>query len=72
MIRKISADGTIPSTQLSMAASVSHVHGNLNAAKAPPLSEVTYAMGGWVQGRELHQGRRGRRHRQGDLQGHEV
>ncbi len=49
MIRKISADGTIPSTQLSMAASVSHVHGNLNAAKAPPLSEVTYAMGGWYK-----------------------
>ncbi len=49
MIRKITADGTIPSTQLSMAASVSHVHGNLSAAKAPPLSEVTYAMGGWYK-----------------------
>jgi hypothetical protein len=49
MIRKISADGTIPSAQPSMTASVSHIHGNLSAAKAPPLSEVTYVMGGWYK-----------------------
>ena len=30
-------------------ASVSHIHGNLSAAKAPPLSEVTYVMGGWYK-----------------------
>jgi hypothetical protein len=49
MIRKISVDGTIPSTQPSMVASVSHIHGNLSAAKAPPPSEVTYAIGGWYK-----------------------
>lgn len=49
MIRKINSEGTIPSTQPSMMASVSHVHGNLSAAKAPPLGEVTYVMGGWYK-----------------------
>ena len=49
MIRKITADGTVPSTQPSMVASVSHIHGNLSAPKAPPLSDVTYVMGGWYK-----------------------
>ncbi len=49
MIRKITPDGTIPSSQHSMAASISHVHGNLSAPKAPPLDEITYVMGGWYK-----------------------
>jgi hypothetical protein len=49
MIRKVSADGTIPSTQLSMSASLTHVHGDLGAPKAAPLTEITYVMGGWYK-----------------------
>lgn len=49
MIRKLSDEGTLPATQPSMVARLSHLHGDLRADKAPPLTDVTYAMGGWYK-----------------------